>query len=79
MTVWNGAKYIAESIDSILRQTFEDFELIIIVIPPAGELPCRLILEERAARVSTLWSLRARYEWIRQAVSGLGDMKEAKD
>ena len=30
MTVWNGAKYIAESIESILRQTFEDFEFIII-------------------------------------------------
>ena len=30
MTVWNGAKYIAESIESILQQTFEDFEFIII-------------------------------------------------
>jgi glycosyltransferase involved in cell wall biosynthesis len=30
MTVWNGTAYIAESIDSILRQTFSDLELIII-------------------------------------------------
>jgi glycosyltransferase involved in cell wall biosynthesis len=30
MTVWNGEKHIAESIDSILRQTFQDLELIVI-------------------------------------------------
>jgi glycosyltransferase involved in cell wall biosynthesis len=30
MTVWNGEKYIAESIDSILKQTWRDLEFIII-------------------------------------------------
>ena len=30
MTVWNGEKYIAESISSVLNQTFRDLELIII-------------------------------------------------
>lgn len=30
MSVYNGQKYIKESIDSILNQTFDDFELIIV-------------------------------------------------
>jgi glycosyltransferase involved in cell wall biosynthesis len=30
MTVWNGEKHIAESIDSILRQTYQDLELVIV-------------------------------------------------
>ncbi|NET30793.1 MAG: glycosyltransferase [Cyanothece sp. SIO1E1] len=30
MSVYNGSRYLAESIDSILRQTFSDFEFIII-------------------------------------------------
>lgn len=30
MKVYNGEKYLAEAIDSILNQTFEDFELLII-------------------------------------------------
>jgi glycosyltransferase involved in cell wall biosynthesis len=30
MTVYNGEKYLSEAIDSILNQTFEDFEFIII-------------------------------------------------
>jgi glycosyltransferase involved in cell wall biosynthesis len=30
MTVWNGGKYIAESIHSILDQTFQDFELVVV-------------------------------------------------
>lgn len=30
MAVYNGEKFISESIDSILNQTFEDFELIIV-------------------------------------------------
>ena len=27
---WNGAKFLAEAIDSVLRQTFDDFELVIV-------------------------------------------------
>lgn len=30
MSVYNGEKYIQEAIDSILNQTYSDFELIII-------------------------------------------------
>ncbi|MES2692497.1 MAG: glycosyltransferase [Verrucomicrobiota bacterium] len=30
MTVYNGARYVAEAIDSIVGQTFSDFELLII-------------------------------------------------
>ena len=30
MSVRNGARYVSEAIDSILNQTFEDFELVII-------------------------------------------------
>ena len=30
MAVWNGERYLGESIDSILNQTFHDFEFIII-------------------------------------------------
>ena len=30
MSVYNGAKFLAEAIDSILAQTFTDFEFIII-------------------------------------------------
>lgn len=30
MPVWNGGKYVREAIDSILNQTFSDFEFIII-------------------------------------------------
>jgi len=30
MSVYNGEKYLAEAIESILNQTFRDFEFIII-------------------------------------------------
>ena len=30
MTVYNGANFLKESIESILNQTFKDFELIIV-------------------------------------------------
>ncbi|MVD67221.1 glycosyltransferase, partial [Vibrio cholerae] len=30
MSVYNGEKYLGEAIDSILKQTFSDFEFIII-------------------------------------------------
>jgi len=30
MPVYNGEKYIREAIDSILAQTFTDFELIVV-------------------------------------------------
>ena len=30
MTVYNGEKYLPESIDSILKQTYTDFEFMII-------------------------------------------------
>ena len=30
LSVYNGEKYLAEAIDSILAQTFSDFELIIV-------------------------------------------------
>ena len=30
MPVYNGAKYIRESIESVLMQTFKDFEFIIV-------------------------------------------------
>ena len=30
MTVYNGAKYLRPSIDSLLAQTFPDFELIVV-------------------------------------------------
>ena len=30
MPVYNGEKYISEAIDSILAQTFTDFELIVV-------------------------------------------------
>ena len=30
MPVWNGEKYLAESVDSLLAQTFADFELLVI-------------------------------------------------
>ena len=30
MSVYNGEDYLAEAIDSVLCQTFKDFELIII-------------------------------------------------
>ena len=32
MSVYNGEEYIRESIDSILKQTYSDFELIIIMM-----------------------------------------------
>ena len=31
LPTYNGMKYLKESVDSCLQQTFEDFELIIIV------------------------------------------------
>ena len=30
MSVYNGEDYLAEAIDSVLNQTFHDFELIVI-------------------------------------------------
>ena len=30
MSVYNGEDYLAEAIDSVLKQTFRDFELIVI-------------------------------------------------
>jgi glycosyltransferase involved in cell wall biosynthesis len=30
MTVYNGASYVAEAVESVLRQTFTDFELLVI-------------------------------------------------
>ncbi|HPT77110.1 MAG TPA: glycosyltransferase family 2 protein [Defluviitaleaceae bacterium] len=30
MSVYNGEKYVATTIDTILNQTFQDFELIIV-------------------------------------------------
>ena len=30
MPVYNGTRYLREAIDSILKQTFEDFEFLII-------------------------------------------------
>ena len=30
MAVYNGERYVAESVESILNQSFQDFELIIV-------------------------------------------------
>ena len=30
MPVYNGMRYLREAIDSILKQTFEDFEFLIV-------------------------------------------------
>ena len=30
MTVYNGEKFLSQAIDSILRQTYSEFELLII-------------------------------------------------
>ena len=30
MSVYNGADYLAEAVDSILRQSFKDFEFLIV-------------------------------------------------
>src|SRR5436305_12627222 len=30
LPVWNGQRYLADALDSIVRQTYRDFELIIV-------------------------------------------------
>jgi hypothetical protein len=60
MPVYNGEKYLAEAIDSVLQQTFKDFELIIIddgstdgsleILKTYQKLDSRIILISRENR-----------------------------
>jgi glycosyltransferase involved in cell wall biosynthesis/exopolysaccharide biosynthesis predicted pyruvyltransferase EpsI len=45
MPVYNGEKYIKEAIDSILNQTFSDFEFIIVNEYGSNEAVCKIIQE----------------------------------
>jgi glycosyltransferase involved in cell wall biosynthesis len=35
LPVWNGERFLAQAIDSVLRQTFESFELLVINRSPS--------------------------------------------
>jgi len=61
MTVYNGEKYLAEAIESILAQTFTDFELIIVDDGSQDRSP-EIIreYEQRDDRVRFLWQGRNR-------------------
>ena len=52
MPVWNGEQYLCEAIDSILNQTFKDFEFIILDDGSTDETPS--ILDEYAKRDSRI-------------------------
>ena len=51
LPVYNGARFVAEAIESVLAQTFADFELIIIDDASTDETPAILArLASRDAR-----------------------------
>src|SRR5262245_57216615 len=56
LPVYNGAKYLAEAIDSLLEQTFSDFELIISDNGSTDATPA--ICEEYAAKDGRIRFLR---------------------
>jgi len=76
MPVWNGGKYVREAIDSILNQTFSDFEFIIIddgstdqtiaIIESYDDPRIRLFKREHEGIVSALnfGVEHARADWI---------------
>ncbi|MCX6545098.1 MAG: glycosyltransferase [Acidobacteria bacterium] len=54
MTVHNGAPYIREAIDSIVKQTFEDWELIIVENGSTDDSPA-IVASYTDPRIRTTW------------------------
>jgi glycosyltransferase involved in cell wall biosynthesis len=62
MPVWNGERYLREAVESILNQTFHDFEFIILDDGSTDRTP--EILAEFAARDSRVRVIRLAHEGI---------------
>ena len=56
MPVWNGARFLCEGMDSILAQTFTDFEFLVVDDGSADETPdilARYAIQDRRVRILT--------------------------
>ena len=74
MPVWNGAKYLREAVQSILNQSFADFEFLILDDGSTDETPS--ILDEFAKREPRIWVIHLAHEGIVKALNrGVGEAK----
>jgi len=76
MPVWNGEKYLREAVDSVLAQTFKDFELIIVddgstdatvsILESYQDERIRIVKQSRKGFVAAVnrGVAEARSEWI---------------
>lgn len=76
LAVYNGEKYIKESIDSVLNQTFGDFELLIglnncsdntlSIVESYNDARIRIFLYDEKGKAKTLNKLidECKYDWI---------------
>ena len=55
--VWNGARYLAETIDSVLAQTVPPFEVIVVDDGSTDETPA--VIASYGRRIVPLGALRA--------------------
>ena len=67
MPVWNGAKYLREAVQSIITQSFEDFEFLILDDGSTDETP--RILEHFARRDSRIRVIDLAHEGIVTALN----------
>ena len=60
MSIYNERiEWIKQSVESILNQTYKDFEFIIVIDNPEMDLECRKYLEKRTyedARIKLIWN-----------------------
>jgi glycosyltransferase involved in cell wall biosynthesis len=67
MPVWNGEKYLGEAIDSILAQTYEDFEFLILDDGSTDGTPA--ILSKYEAQDSRIRVIHLNHEGIVSALN----------
>lgn len=74
MPVWNGERHLREAVDSILNQTFRDFEFIILDDGSTDSTPA--ILQEYASRDSRIRIVRLDHQGIVVALNrGVAEAK----